>query len=171
MRLLIVLLLVAAGVVHADVSDRIDAVVRAEMTRQRIPGVAVAVVHEGKVVKLQGYGYANVEHAVPVTPDTIFQSGSIGKQFTSTLVMLLVEDGNWDWGEPFVVLGLAGWALVVAVAFGYVVREMGKAGARMAAEGPSPELAGRIGTLVLIARVLIVVLVAIVFVMVVKPGT
>jgi CubicO group peptidase (beta-lactamase class C family) len=100
MRLLIVLLLVAAGVVHADVSDRIDAVVRAEMTRQRIPGVAVAVVHEGKVVKLQGYGYANVEHAVPVTPDTIFQSGSIGKQFTSTLVMLLVEDGKIALDDP-----------------------------------------------------------------------
>jgi uncharacterized membrane protein len=84
---------------------------------------------------------------------------------------LLVEDGNWDWGEPFVVFGLVGWALVVAVAFGYVVREMGKAGARMAAEGPTPELAARVGRLVLIARVLIVVLVAIVFVMVVKPGT
>jgi uncharacterized membrane protein len=84
---------------------------------------------------------------------------------------LLVEDGNWDWGEPFVILGLVGWAVVVAAAFGYVVREMGKAGARMAAEGPSPELAARVGTLVLIARVLIVVLVAIVFVMVVKPGT
>ena len=84
---------------------------------------------------------------------------------------LLVGDGNWDWGEPFVVFGLVGWAVVAATAFGYVLREMGKAGARMAAEGPSPELAARVGRLVLIARVLIVVLVAIVFVMVVKPGT
>jgi uncharacterized membrane protein len=84
---------------------------------------------------------------------------------------LLVEDGNWDWGEPFVVFGLVGWAVVAATAFAYVLREMGKAGARMAAEGPSPELAARVGRLVLIARVLIVVLVAIVFVMVVKPGT
>ena len=84
---------------------------------------------------------------------------------------LLVEDGNWDWSEPFVALGLVGWAVVAATAFGYVLREMGKAGARMAAEGPSPALAARVGRLVLIARVLIVVLVAIVFVMVVKPGT
>ena len=84
---------------------------------------------------------------------------------------LLVEDGNWDWGEPFVVLGLVGWAVVVGTAFGYVMREMGKAGARMAAEGPTPELAARVGQLVLIARILILVLVAIVFVMVVKPGT
>ena len=84
---------------------------------------------------------------------------------------LLVEDGNWGWDEPFILWGIVGWAVVVATAFGYVMREMGKAGARMAAEGPSPELAARVDRLVLIARVLIVVLVAIVFVMVVKPGT
>lgn len=94
MRGVLIALLGLAGLAHADVSDRIDAIVRAEMGRQRIPGVAVAVVRGAKVVKSQGYGYANVEHAVPVGPETIFQSGSIGKQFTSALVMLLVEDGK-----------------------------------------------------------------------------
>ena len=84
---------------------------------------------------------------------------------------LLVEDGNWGWDEPFVTLGVVGWAIVAVTAFGYLMREMGKAGARMAAEGPSPALVARVGMLVLLARVLILVLVAIVFVMVVKPGT
>ena len=82
------------GVARGDLSDRIDALVRSEMTRQRIPGVAVAIVQNNKVFKAQGYGYSNVEHAVPVTAETMFQSGSIGKQFTATLVMMLVEDGK-----------------------------------------------------------------------------
>jgi CubicO group peptidase (beta-lactamase class C family) len=72
----------------------IDEFVRAEMTRQKIPGVAIAVVKNGAVVKIDGYGYANVEHRVPVGPETIFQSGSLGKQFTAVAVMLQVEDGK-----------------------------------------------------------------------------
>jgi CubicO group peptidase (beta-lactamase class C family) len=79
---------------------RIDSVVRAGMTRQRIPGVAVAVVRNGAVVIAKGYGEANVEHHVPVGPETIFQSGSVGKQFTSAAVMLLVEDGKIGLGDP-----------------------------------------------------------------------
>ena len=72
---------------------RVDVFVRAEMARQKIPGVAVAIVRNGATVKAQGYGLANVEHRVPVTAETIFQSGSVGKQFTAAAVMLLVEDG------------------------------------------------------------------------------
>jgi uncharacterized membrane protein len=87
--------------------------------------------------------------------------------------VLLVEDDQspWDWGEPFVVLGIVGWAAVVALAFGYVTREMGKVGARLAAEGPSPELASRMNTLILIGRLLILVLFVVVFMMVAKLGT
>jgi len=73
---------------------KIDEFVRAEMARQKIPGVAIAVVKNAAVVKIDGYGFANVEHQVPVTPATIFQSGSLGKQFTATAVMLQVEDGK-----------------------------------------------------------------------------
>jgi CubicO group peptidase (beta-lactamase class C family) len=73
---------------------KIDEFVRAEMARQKIPGVAIAVVKNAAVVKIDGYGFANVEHKVAVTPDTIFQSGSLGKQFTATAVMLQVEDGK-----------------------------------------------------------------------------
>ena len=73
---------------------RIEVVVREEMTRQKIPGVSVAVVRAGTVVVARGFGYANIEHLVPVTPDTVFQSGSVGKQFTATLIMMLVEQGR-----------------------------------------------------------------------------
>jgi len=76
------------------VQSRIDSVVKAEMARQKIPGVGVAVIKGGEVMLANGYGEANVEHHVAVTPETVFQSGSVGKQFTSTAVMLLVQDGR-----------------------------------------------------------------------------
>jgi uncharacterized membrane protein len=85
--------------------------------------------------------------------------------------ILLVNEGNWDWGETFIVLGLIGWALVSFTAFGYVTRAMGRIGARIAAEGPSPELGAAVNRLVMTSRVLVLVLFAVIFVMVVKPGT
>lgn len=81
-------------------SDPVDTIVRTEMTEQRIPGVAVAVVRAGQIIKAQGYGLANVEHEVPVTDQTIFQSGSLGKQFTAAVVMLLVEEGKLALSDP-----------------------------------------------------------------------
>jgi uncharacterized membrane protein len=83
----------------------------------------------------------------------------------------LTEEGNWDWSEPFIYLGLAGWALVSATGFLYLGRAMGRAGQRMATEGPSPALMSEVGRLVLLARVLVLVLFVVVFVMTVKPGT
>jgi uncharacterized membrane protein len=84
---------------------------------------------------------------------------------------LLTADGNWDWSEPFVLLGLVGWIVVAVIAFGYITREMGRAGAQMAAQGPSPELVAKVGRLVLLGRVILLVLFVLVLVMVVKPGT
>lgn len=76
-------LLILAVFAQAPVTGRqagaIDTIVREEMAAQRIPGLAVAVVRRGQIVKAQGYGLANVEHNVPVTDRTIFQSGSLGK--------------------------------------------------------------------------------------------
>lgn len=85
--------------------------------------------------------------------------------------VILTEDGNWSWSEPFVWLGIVGWAIVAFTAFAFLTRAMGRVGARLAAEGPSPELGAEVRKLVLLARLLILVLFAIVFLMVVKPGT
>jgi CubicO group peptidase (beta-lactamase class C family) len=102
--LALALMLVAAGHADAqagrDVDARIDEFVRAEMQRQHVPGVAIGVVKNGTVLKAQGYGYANVEHEVPVGPETVFESGSLGKQFTATAVMLQVEDGKLSLSDP-----------------------------------------------------------------------
>ena len=63
------LLLSLSGLGRASQDDPVDQIVRTQMTAQRIPGVAVAVVRRGEIVKSQGYGLANVEHDVPVTDD------------------------------------------------------------------------------------------------------
>ena len=80
--------------------DVVDRFVVDEMARQGIPGASVAIVRDGAVVEVAGYGMANVEHAVPARADTIFQSGSIGKQFTAAAVMLAVEDGAVALDDP-----------------------------------------------------------------------
>ena len=77
-----------------DVADKIDRYIHAEMEQQKIPGISLAVVRDGKISILKSYGFANVEHRVPIKPETVFQSGSIGKQFTAAAVMILVQDGK-----------------------------------------------------------------------------
>ena len=76
--------------------------VRAEMQRQHIPGLSLLVVKGGTIVRAEGFGLANVELQVPVKPETIFQSGSVGKQFTATAVMILVEEGKVGLDDPLI---------------------------------------------------------------------
>ena len=77
-----------------DLSAKTDHFVKSEMTARKIPGVSVAVLRNGKIEILKTYGFANLEHGVAVKPETIFQSGSMAKQFTAAAVMLLVQDGK-----------------------------------------------------------------------------
>ena len=77
----------------------IEVAVRESMDRTGTPGMAVAVVHGGDVLMSKGFGTANLETGSVVTPETMFQSGSVGKQFTAAGVMILVEDGRVDLGE------------------------------------------------------------------------
>jgi CubicO group peptidase (beta-lactamase class C family) len=58
------------------------------------PGCAVGVAVRGKPVLMKAYGMADLEHDVPNTPETIFESGSVAKQFTAMAVMLLAKDGK-----------------------------------------------------------------------------
>lgn len=74
----------------------VDTLVRRAMADMRVPGLAVAVVRGGDVLVARGYGVAELENGTPVTDATMFQSGSMGKQFTSAGIMALVEDGKLD---------------------------------------------------------------------------
>src|ERR1700741_2147514 len=92
--LALILLFSSSCLAQDAFANKIDEYLRTQMQAQQIPGVALAVVKDGKIVLARGYGLANVEHQVPVKPETIFQSGSTGKQFTATAVMMLMEEGK-----------------------------------------------------------------------------
>lgn len=68
--------------------------VSAEMAREHIPGAEVGIYHRGQILLAKGYGLADVELEVPVKPEIVFQSGSVGKQFVSAAIMMLVEEGK-----------------------------------------------------------------------------
>lgn len=75
---------------------QIDEYIRKELKSQKIPGLSVGIIENGKLIYGQGYGYSNIEHQVPVKLETIFQSGSMGKQFTALAIMILVEREEID---------------------------------------------------------------------------
>ena len=85
------LLLLAASDARAD---EIDDYIQREIRGQRIPGLALAVLKDGKVVKMAGYGVANRALGTRVTPETVFRIGSIGKQCIAVGIMRLVEEGR-----------------------------------------------------------------------------
>lgn len=70
-----------------------------EMKRLEVPGVAVGIWHAGREY-VEGFGVTSLEHPLPVTADTLFQTGSISKTFTGTLLMQLVEQGKLDLDAP-----------------------------------------------------------------------
>jgi len=70
-----------------------------EMKRLSIPGVSVGIWHKGGEF-YAGFGVTSVEHPLPVTPDTLFQVGSISKTFTGTMLMQLAEQGKVDLDAP-----------------------------------------------------------------------
>lgn len=94
-----VLLLITFGLASSAFADTVDDLVRARMKERNIPGVAVAVIKNGNVVKIKGYGLASIEFNAPVTLDTVFEIGSVSKQMTAAGIMLLVQDGKIDLDE------------------------------------------------------------------------
>jgi len=65
-----------------------------------VPGLAVAIVKDGKVVFAQGFGFRDVAHKLPVTPKTLFAIGSCTKAFTTFVLGTLVDEGKLDWDTP-----------------------------------------------------------------------
>lgn len=75
-------------------ADEVDNFVRAQLAERHIPGAAIAVIKNGRVVKTGGYGLASVEFNVPATKETVFEIGSVSKQMTAAAIMLMVEEGK-----------------------------------------------------------------------------
>lgn len=81
-------------------ADDVDDYVHAEMAKKKIPGLALAVLRDGKLIKESTYGVASIELNVPVKKDTSFVLASMTKVFTASAVMLLVQDGKLTLDEP-----------------------------------------------------------------------
>lgn len=93
LSLLLFFLLSVSSIAQAQ-TDKVDDYIKAQMQTQKIPGLSMAVVRGGEIIKAKGYGLASVELNVAAMPETVYQSGSVGKQFTATAVMMLVEEGK-----------------------------------------------------------------------------
>ncbi len=81
-------------------SDRTDAFITERMNAFKVPGLSLAVVKDGKVVKAAGYGVADVERNTPATPATLYKIGSVSKQFIAAAIVLLEQDGRLRFDDP-----------------------------------------------------------------------
>jgi CubicO group peptidase (beta-lactamase class C family) len=79
--------------------DEIVEVARASMEEHSVPGAALGILSEGEE-EVAALGVTSIENPLEVTPDTLFQIGSIGKTFTATVVMRLVERGDLELDAP-----------------------------------------------------------------------
>jgi CubicO group peptidase (beta-lactamase class C family) len=90
-RAVLIVVTATAGATAAR-ADALDAYVTRQMVSQHVPGLSLAVIDHGRVVKLKSYGRANLELSTPMAPDSVIEIGSLTKSFTAAAVMLLVQD-------------------------------------------------------------------------------
>ena len=93
-RLAATLLLAPLATSSAQQRDAVDEYVERAMAQQHIPGLSLAVIRNGRVIKAKGYGLANVEHRVAATPSTVYELASTTKPFVATAILLLAQDGK-----------------------------------------------------------------------------
>lgn len=84
-----------------SIFSQIDRVVAQQMEQDRTPGVALALTDREKLLRVATYGLADLAGGRPVTPQTLFEIGSIGKSFTSLALLQLHEAGQVDLHAPF----------------------------------------------------------------------
>ena len=96
--LLVAALAAYAGPAPPAIGERVDAMV-AEQVAATAPGCAVGVARGDEILHARGYGLANLDHGVAITPDTVFDVGSVTKQFTAASIVLLSLDGALGLGD------------------------------------------------------------------------
>src|SRR5215203_6207224 len=78
----------------ARAAGEVDRYLETQIKNLHIPGASVAVVRNGTIVKSKGYGFADLQSNSPATPQTVYEIGSMTKQFTAVAVMMLAEEGK-----------------------------------------------------------------------------
>jgi CubicO group peptidase (beta-lactamase class C family) len=94
---LVIALSLNQSVIYAQDSTEIEGQIDQlfeDWSRPNTPGAAVSVIKDGQVVYTKGFGSANLEYNIPITPKTIFHAASLSKQFTAFAILLLEEDGK-----------------------------------------------------------------------------
>jgi len=100
--LLLMPILVGSPLYAADPVEGLDEYVTAAMVQWQVPGASIAIVKDGEVVLMRGYGVTRNDDGHAVTPETIFPLASITKNFTATALGVLVEEGKVGWDDPVV---------------------------------------------------------------------
>ncbi len=93
-RTIIAVILLIFCVSVSAKADEVDRYIETQMRNLYIPGISLAVVRDGRIVKAKGYGLANIEANSAATPKTVYEIGSMTKQFTAAAAMMLVEEGK-----------------------------------------------------------------------------
>lgn len=98
--LLILTVSVNAQSISPEKIKKIEQLITEKMSRDRVPGLSLAIALDGKLVWSNGYGFSDLENFVPVKAYTVFRTASIGKPLTATAVMRLVEKNRIDLDAP-----------------------------------------------------------------------
>lgn len=96
---LVLMLPLQAAEVDGDagrLESYVDGLAASQLRSEQVPGISLAIVKDGRVLLVKGYGVADIEKRTPVASDTLFRLGSISKLFTWTATMQLVEQGRLD---------------------------------------------------------------------------
>ena len=83
----------AQAYTRTALTDSVDAMFE-EWDNQDSPGFAMGIFKDGRIIYARGYGMANLEYKIPITPQTVFRIGSLSKQFTAMCIALLAEQGK-----------------------------------------------------------------------------
>jgi CubicO group peptidase (beta-lactamase class C family) len=98
MRLLVLACLLTAAC--AASADSIDDLANAAIKNERVPGMTISILRDGKPVKQAAYGLADVENRAPARIDSVYELASVSKQFTAVLVLQLAEEGQLSLDDP-----------------------------------------------------------------------
>ena len=96
---IIVFIFIFSNAIYAQ-EDSIDVFVKAQMQKRGIPGLQLAIVKNGEIIKTENYGLANAQDSIPVNNQTVFNINSITKAFTGVAIMQLSEAGKLKLSSP-----------------------------------------------------------------------
>ncbi len=80
--------------VNARQQQTVDEFIKQQMSEQQITSLSIGIIKQGKIVKAQGYGMANLELNIPATKNTVYKVGSLSKQMIAAGIMLLIQTGK-----------------------------------------------------------------------------